>query len=40
MASDDERRESSAEQPEASLADEQVVVSMKAVSEQGVGSNG
>jgi hypothetical protein len=40
MASKDEHRESSAEQPETSLADEQVVISAEATSEQGAGSDG
>jgi hypothetical protein len=40
MASEDEHRESSVEQPKTSLADEQVVVLVEAASEQGVGSDG
>jgi hypothetical protein len=39
MALDDEHRESSAEQPEACLSDELVVVSVEATSEQGAGSD-
>ena len=39
MASDDEHRESSAEQLKASLANEQVVVLAKATSEQGARSD-
>jgi hypothetical protein len=40
MASNDEHKESSAEQPEASLPDEQVVVSVEATSEQGARFDG
>jgi hypothetical protein len=38
MASEDEHRESSAEQPETSLSDKQVVVSVEVACEQGAGS--
>jgi hypothetical protein len=40
MASGDEHRESSAEQPKASLADKQDLVLAEATSEQGTGSDG
>jgi hypothetical protein len=40
MALEDERKDSSADQPETSLADEQVVVSAEAVSEQSARSDG
>jgi hypothetical protein len=40
MALDDKHRESSTEQPEASLTDEKDVVSKEATSEQGAGSDG
>jgi hypothetical protein len=39
MSSEDERRESSAEQPKTSLTNEEVVVSAKVASEQGARSN-